>query len=70
MLTQDILYLYSKSQNAGTTGVLVVDSIGLPIEAQGSLDKNHSGIMSSIMKNAARLQTLLSASPDDQIDTA
>jgi hypothetical protein len=50
--------------------VLVVDKIGLPVESSGSLDKNHSAVMSSIMKNAARLQTLLSAAPEDQIDTA
>lgn len=63
-------YHYSKSQNAATTGVLVVDKIGLPVESSGSLDKNHSAVMSSIMKNAARLQILLSAAPEDQIDTA
>ena len=50
--------------------MLVVDKIGLPVEASGSLDKNHSAVMSSIMKNAARLQTLLRAAPEDQIDTA
>ena len=49
--------------------MLVVDKIGLPIESSGSLDTAHSAVMSSIMKNAARLQTLLSASGDDQIDT-
>ena len=47
--------LYSKAQNVATTGVLVVDKIGLPVESSGSLDKGHSGIMTSIMKNAARL---------------
>ena len=52
--------------------MLVVDKIGLPVESSGSLDKNHSAVMSSIMKNAARLQTLLSgaAPAEDQIDTA
>jgi hypothetical protein len=47
----------------------VVDKIGLPVESSGSLDKHHSAVVSSIMKNAARLQSLLAAPADDQIDT-
>lgn len=37
----------------------MVDKYGLPIESQGTLDKAQSGLMSSIMKNAARLHALL-----------
>ena len=38
----------------------MVDQIGLAIESSGNLDKVQSGLMSSIMKNAGRLQQLLS----------
>jgi hypothetical protein len=52
--------LFSKESHKGTTGVLLVDQIGLAIESSGNLDKVQSGLMSSIMKNAARLQQILS----------
>jgi hypothetical protein len=32
--------IFSKDSNKGTTGILVIDKFGLPIESQGSLDKN------------------------------
>ena len=51
---------FSKEAHKGTTGVLLVDQIGLAIESSGNLDKAQSGLMSSIMKNAARLQQILS----------
>ena len=43
-----------------------MDNLGLPIESQGNLDKTHSGLLSSIMKNAARLHTLLLQPHDSQ----
>lgn len=44
----------------GTTGVLLVDKLGLPIDSNGNLDKSQSGLISSIMKNAAKLEKILS----------
>ena len=44
--------------------MLIIDKLGLPIESQGSLDKSQAGLMSSIMKNSARLHALLLTSPD------
>lgn len=38
-----------------------MDKFGLPIDSQGSLSRDHAGLMSSIMKNAARLNALLHA---------
>jgi hypothetical protein len=52
--------MISKDSHSGTTGVLLVDQIGLAIESSGNLDKSQSGLMSSIMKNTARLQQILS----------
>jgi len=49
----------------GTTGVLLVDKVGLPIDSTGNLDKSQSGLISSIMKNAAKLEKLLSQSTPD-----
>ena len=43
--------------------MLLVDNLGLPIESSGNLDKSHSGLISSIMKNAAKLDTILSKNP-------
>ena len=45
--------------------MIVVDKYGLPIESQGSLNRDHAGIMSSIMKNASRLNALLQAPTHD-----
>lgn len=45
-LTKKVLEMYffclicRKESNQGTTGVLLVDSLGLPIESQGNFDKN------------------------------
>ena len=61
-------HLNSKEQHKGTTGVLLVDQIGLPIENSGNLDKSQSGLMSSIMKNAARLQQILQEANSDKIE--
>ena len=40
--------------------MLLVDKIGLPIDSNGNFDKNQSGLISSIMKNAVKLEKLLS----------
>lgn len=53
--------IYSKKENKGATGVLIVDKIGLPIDSTGNLDKAQAGLLSSIMKNTLRLQQLLGA---------
>lgn len=37
-----------------------MDRFGLTIDSTGNLDKAHSGLLSSIMKNAQRLNSLLS----------
>jgi hypothetical protein len=49
----------------GTTGVLLVDKLGLPIDNIGNLDKGQSGLISSIMKNAAKLEKILSQETPD-----
>ena len=51
--------IYSKENNKNTTGMLLIDKYGLPIEKSGSLDKQQTGLISSIMKNATRLNALL-----------
>jgi hypothetical protein len=55
---------YSKEAHKGATGVLLVDKLGLPVMSTGNLDTAQSGLLSSIMKNASRLHTLLS-NPSD-----
>ncbi|CDW82604.1 UNKNOWN [Stylonychia lemnae] len=59
-----------KESHKGTIGVLLVDNLGLPIESQGNFDKNLSGIVSSIMKNAARLEKILNQSGDHRGSSA
>jgi hypothetical protein len=48
--------------------VLIVDKIGLPIDSTGTLDRGHAGLLSSIMKNTARLQHLLASSSSEVSD--
>ena len=54
--------VYSKSAYPGTTGVLLVDKIGLPIESSGNLQNQQSGLISSIMKNALKIERILNKS--------
>ena len=51
--------MFRQGHYPGTTGVLLVDNLGLPIESSGNFDKTQSGLISSIMKNAAKLEKLL-----------
>eukprot|EP00347_Sterkiella_histriomuscorum_P010549 403375858 len=55
-----------KDSHQGSIGVLLVDNLGLPIESQGNFDKNQSGLISSIMKNAAKLGKILDQSDASQ----
>lgn len=38
---------------------MLVDKLGLPIETQGHFEANQSGLLSSIMKNALKLDRIL-----------